>query len=201
MLDRLIGFEEVDPADEILVARDPELRHDPPRFFGNEEEEIDDVLGRALEAAPELGVLCRDADRARVQVAGAHHHAARRDQRRRCEADLVGAEQRCDHDVTTRFQLTVGLNPDPRAEVVADERLLGLGEPDLPGDACKEDRGERRGARAAVVPRDQDVVGVRLGDTRCDGANAHLGDELDRDPRPGIRAAEVVDELLRSSIE
>ncbi len=155
------------------------------------------MLGLSPEARAQLGILGRDPDRARVQVAGAHHHAAGRDQRRRREAHLVRAEQRRDDDVAARLQLPVGLHPDARAEVVRDERLLRLGEPELPGHARVQDRGERRGAGAAVVARDQDVVGVRLRDARRDGADADLGDELDRDPRLRVRAAEVVDQLLQ----
>ena len=110
----------------------------------------------------------------------------RRDQRRGREAHLVGAEHRRDDDVAAGLQLAVGLHPDARAQVVQHQRLLGLGEPDLPGDARAVDRGQRRGAGAAVVAGDQHVVGVALRDAGGDGADAHLGDELDRDPRRGL---------------
>ena len=133
-------------------------------LLGDEEEEVDDVLGRAREARAQLRILGRDSDRAGVQVAGAHHHAAGRDERSSREAHLVGAEQRRDRDVASGLQLPVGLHPDPRAEVVEDERLLGLGEADLPRDAGALDRRERRGAGAAVVAGDQHVVGVALRD-------------------------------------
>ena len=85
---------------------------------------------------------------------------------------------------------------DPRAQVVEHQRLLGLGEADLPRDARGLDRGQRRGAGAAVVAGDQDAVGVGLGDARRDGADADLGDELDRDLRARVGAAQVVDQLL-----
>ena len=55
-----------------------EPAHHLAHLLGDEEEEVDDVLGRALEALAQLRVLRRDADRARVEVAGAHHDAARR---------------------------------------------------------------------------------------------------------------------------
>ena len=94
--ERGVDVEQVDAADEIVEPRDAELRHDPPRLLGDEEEEVDDVLGLAGELLAQLRILRRDPDRARVQVAGAHHHAAGRDQRRGREAHLVGAEQRRD---------------------------------------------------------------------------------------------------------
>ena len=157
----VVGLEQVDAADEILEPRDAERGHDLAHVLGDEEEELDHVLGLAAEALAQLGILRRDADRAGVQVAGAHHHAAGRDQRRGREAHLVGAEQRGDDDVAARLQLAVGLHPDARAQVVQHERLLRLGEPDLPRHAGVQDRRDRRGAGAAVVAGDEDVVGVR----------------------------------------
>ena len=64
----------------------------------------------------------------------------------------------------------------------------------MPGE---QDRRERRGAGAAVVAGDQHVVGVRLRDAGGDRADADLGDELDRDARLRVRAAQVVDQLLQ----
>ena len=153
VLDGRVGLEQVHAADEVVEPGDPEPGHDPARLLRDEEEEVHDVLGLALEAPAQLGILRRDPDRARVQVAGAHHHAARRDQRRGREAHLVRAEQRCHDDVAAGLELAVGLHPDPRAQVVEDERLLRLGEPDLPRDPGEEDRRERRRARSAVVAR------------------------------------------------
>ncbi len=190
------GLEQVGAADELLEAAHAELRHVAADFLGDEEEEVDDVLGLAAEARAQLRVLRRDPHRARVEVAGAHHDAADRDQRRGREAELLRAEQRGDDDVATRLQLPVGLHDDPVTQLVHDERLLRLGEPDLPRDARRLDRRDRRGAGAAVVARDHDVVGVRLGDARRDGADADLGDELDADARARVRAAKVEDQLL-----
>ena len=48
--DRLVGLEQVDAADEILEARDAEQRHQPTHVLGDEEEELDHVLGLAAEA-------------------------------------------------------------------------------------------------------------------------------------------------------
>src|SRR5258708_24976577 len=48
--------------------------------------------------------------------------------------------QRRDDDVAPGLQLTVRLHPDARAEVVEQQRLLRLGQPDLPRDARVQDR-------------------------------------------------------------
>ena len=87
------------------------------------------------EPLAQLGVLRRDADRARVEVADAHHDAAAHDQRRRREAELLGAEQRGDDDVAAGLQLAVDLHHDAVAQAVEQQRLLGLGQAELPGRA------------------------------------------------------------------
>ena len=61
----------------------PMLRHELAHFLGDEEHEVDDVLGLAGEFLAQLRVLRGDADRAGVQMADAHHDAAGGDQRRR----------------------------------------------------------------------------------------------------------------------
>ena len=145
------------------------------QLLGDEEEVVDDVLGLAGEARAQHRVLRRDADRAGVEVALAHHDAAGRDQRRGGEAELVGAEQRADGDVAPGAQAAVDLHRDAAAQVVEQQRLLGLGEADLPRAAGVGQRGQRRGAGAALVARDRDVVGARLGDARGDRADADFG--------------------------
>ncbi len=114
----------------------------------------------------------RDAHRAGVQVADAHQDAAQRHERRGGEAELVGAEQRRDHDVAPGLESAVGLHADAAAQVVQHQRLLGLGEADLPGHAGVLDRGERRRAGAAVVAADQHAVRAALRDARRDRADA-----------------------------
>ena len=114
---------------------------------------------------------------------------------RRGEAVLLGAQQRGDHDVAAGLQLAVGLDDDPVAQLVQDQGLLGLGQAQLPGDAGVLERGQRAGAGAAVVAADQDDVAVGLGHARRHRAHAHLGHQLDADPRPRVAVLEVVDQL------
>ncbi len=152
--------------------------------------------GVPLKRARSSGSWVATPDRAGVQVADAHHDAAGRDQRCGRESHLVGAEQRGDDDVAPGPHLTVGLQDDAVAELGVEQRLLGLGEAELPGHAGRLDRGLRRGAGAAVVPGDDDVVGARLDDADGDCADAGLGGELDRDRGARVGGAQVVDQLL-----
>ena len=118
-------------------------------------------------------------------MADPHHDAAADDQRRGGEAELLGAEQRGDDDVAAGLELAVGLHDDPVAQPVEQQRLLGLGEAELPRRAGVLERGQRRRAGAAVVAGDEHDVGVRLAHARRDGADADLGDELDVHPGRG----------------
>jgi hypothetical protein len=74
------------------------------------------VLGLAGEALAQHRVLRGHADRAGVEVALAHHDAARDDQRRGREAELVGAEQRADRHVAAGAQAAVDLHRDAAAQ-------------------------------------------------------------------------------------
>ena len=65
------------------------------------------------------------------------------------EAHLVGAEQGGDHHVAAGADAAIGLDGDAAAQAVGDQRLLGLGEADLPGTAGMLDRGQGRSAGAA----------------------------------------------------
>ena len=177
------------------MLRKPERSQVLADLLGDVLEEGLDELGLAGEPRAQLGVLGGDADRAGVEVADAHHDAAADDERGRGEAELLGAEQRGDDDVATGLELAVALDDDPVAQPVEHQGLLGLGEADLPGSAGVLERGERRGAGAAVVAGDEHDVGVRLGDAGGDGADADLGDQLDVDPGLGVGVLEVVDQL------
>ena len=117
------------------------------------------------------------------------------DERRGGEAELLGAEQRGDDDVAAGLELAVGLHDDPVAQAVEQQRLLGLGQAELPGGAGVLERGQRRGAGAAVVAGDEHDVGVRLGDAGGDRADADLGDQLDVHARLRVGVLEVVDQL------
>ena len=187
--------QEVGPADDLVEGPEAHPAEVLAHLLGDEEEVVDDLLGRAGELGPEHGVLGGDADRAGVQVALPHHHAAQRDQRGGGEAVLLGPQAGGDDDVAAGLELAVGLEPDAAAEAVADERLLGLGQAELPGDARVADAREGRGARAAAVAADQDPVGVALGDPRGDRPHARGGHELDRDLGVRVGVLQVEDEL------
>ena len=201
VLDGVADVEHVDAADHLVDRAEAELGHDLAQLLGDEEHEVDDVLGLARELLAQLRVLRRDADRAGVEVADAHHDAARRDQRRRREAELLGAEQRGDRDVAAGLQLAVGLDADAAAQVVQHQHLLRLGQAELPRDAGVLDRGERRRAGAAASPLIRTTSAFAFDDAGGDRADADLGDQLHADARRGFEFFRSWISCARSSIE
>ena len=131
---------------------EPERGEQLADLLGDVGEERLDELGLAGEPLAQLGVLGRDADRAGVEVADAHHDAAADDQRGGREAELLRAEQRGDDHVAAGLQLAVGLHDDPVPQPVEQQRLLGLGQAELPRRTRVLERGQRRRAGTAVVP-------------------------------------------------
>ncbi len=128
-------------------------------------------------------------------MAHAHHDAARHHQRRGREAELLGAEQRGDHDVAAGLELAVDLNDDPIAKTVEQQRLLRLGQAELPRRARMLLRRQRGRAGAAVVAGDQHHVGVRFRYTRGNRADAVLADQLHVHARLRVGVLQVVDQL------
>src|SRR3546814_5985260 len=111
------------------------------------------------------------------------------------DAELFGAENRGDDDVAPGLEPTVGAQPDAVAEAVERENLIDFGQAHFPRRAGIFDAGLGRGAGAASVARDEDDVGVRLGDPGSHRADARRADQLHADARLRIDLLQVVDEL------
>ena len=81
-------------------------------------EEVHDELGPATEAPAQFAVLGCDAYGTGVEMADAHHDAARDHQWGRRKAILLGAQKCCHDHVAARLQLPVGLHHDPVSQAV-----------------------------------------------------------------------------------
>ena len=145
--------EQVGAADGLVDGAEAECREVLSHLERDEAEVGLDHLRRPRELRAQLGPLARDPDGARVEVAGAHHEAALGEEKRRAERELVGAEERGEEHVAAGLEAAVDPDPHPAAKPVRDERLLCLGEAELPRCAGVLDRGERARARAAVRAR------------------------------------------------
>ena len=133
MLHQFAPVEHLHLADHLVEAPIAERGHQLAHFLGDEEEIIDHVLGLALEALAQHWILRGDADRTGVEVALTHHDAAGGDQRCGREAEFVGAEQGAHHHVAAGADAAIDLHRNASAQAVDHQRLMGLGETDLPG--------------------------------------------------------------------
>ena len=187
--------ETVGPAHDLVERGGAQPRQMLAHVLGQEGHEIDDLLRRAGELAPQSLVLGGHPDGAAVGVALADHEAADGKKRRGADAELLGAEQCRDDDVPARAQPAVDPQPHPLAQAVEGEHLMHLGQPDLPGDARELDGGERARTRAAGVAGDGDHVRMRLRNPGRHGADAGACDQLYAHARGGVDLLQVVDEL------
>ena len=167
-----------------LNLRMPSLRHQLARFFGDEEEVIDDVLGLAGELLAQHRILRGHADRAGVEMALAHHDAALRPPAARWRSRI--RRRRAARRSTTSRPVFIwpstctAMRPRRRFSTsvcCVSARPSSHGVP-----ACLiDDQGDRAGA--AVVAGDRHVVGLGLGHARGHRADADFGHQLDADRR------------------
>ena len=80
VIDHLPHVEHLHLADHLVEGAVADRRHELAHFLGDEEEVVDDVLRLAAEALAQHRVLRGDADRTGVEMALAHHDAARGNQ-------------------------------------------------------------------------------------------------------------------------
>ncbi len=128
-------------------------------------------------------------------MALAGHVAADRDEHRRPEGELLGAEERGDQEVPPGPQAAVGPEGDAIAEAGPEERLVDVGQAELPRRADVLDRAQGRRPGPAAVPRQVDVRRAGLGDAGRDRPDAARGDELHPDPGGRVDRPEVGDQL------
>jgi hypothetical protein len=160
------GVEHLDVADRLLQARKPSDARISRTSWAMYSKKV--TTNSALpEYFSRSSLRCvGDADRAGVEVADAHHDAA--DTTSGAVAKPYSSAPSSAPMTTSRPVLSwpVDLHDDAVAQAVEQQRLLRLGQAQLPRRAGVLERGERRGARPAVVAGDEHDVGVRLGDTR-----------------------------------
>ena len=187
--------EPVDAPDHLGDGMKTHRRHDLAQFLGNEEEIVDDMLRRAGEALAQNRVLRRNADRTGVEMALAHHQAARGNQRRRGKAEFVRAQKRRDCDIAPGAHSAVHLHGNAPAKSVEHQGLLGFRQADFPRAPGMGGRGQRRRPGAAVETRNRHMIGSAFGDARRHRAHADFGHQLHRNARFGVDALQVADEL------
>lgn len=195
VVDRLFRLQHIRPAHHLIDGAEAEFCHDFPQFLDDERHKVDRVLGIAREVFPQVGVLGGNADGAGVFVAHPHHDAAEGHQRRGGKTVFFRAQESSDRYIPSGLHLPVGLHGDAAPQIVQHQGLVSFREAQFPGESRVLDGGLGRCAGAAIKPGDQHDIGVGLGDSSGDRADADLGYQLDADPRFPVGILQVVDQL------
>ena len=190
-----LDMEQVGAAHQLIDGTHAQLGHVLPQLLRHKGQVVDDILGLALEPLAQLGVLGADAHGAGVQVADTHHHAALAHQQGGAEAELLSAQHTADGNIAAGEQLGIALNADAAAQAVQDQGLVGLGDAQLPGQACILDGGAGGCTGAAVVTGDKDDLCAALGNTGGNGADTGLADQLYVDVGVAVGVLQVIDQL------
>src|SRR5579863_8047070 len=90
VFDRQLRIEHVNAPHHLVHGAKSELSHVLPNLLRNEEKEIDYMLGLPLELLAQHRILRRNAYRAGVEVALAHHDATHRNQGSGGKAEFFG---------------------------------------------------------------------------------------------------------------
>jgi hypothetical protein len=192
----LADLEHLGVANHLVDGPVAKLGHDSTQLVGDVVEKVDDVLWSTLKLLAKLGILCGDTNRARVQMALAHHNAPHSNKRRGSKAPLLSTKQTSNSNIPTRTNLAISLDNHTATEIVKDKRLVSLSKTQLPGETGILDTSPAGSTGTTIMTRDQNVVGPGLSDTRSDDTDTSLGDEFDGDARARVGALQVVDELL-----
>ena len=112
------------------------------------------------------------------------------------KAPFFSTKQTSNSNITTSSDLTISLDNNTATKIVQNQSLVSLSKTKLPWKTSIFDTSPSRGTSTTIVTRDQDVIGLGLGDTRSNDTDTNLGNELDRDARSRVGALQIVDQLL-----
>ncbi len=190
------GFQQIGAANQVGQLGDAELGHQLAGLFGDELEVVHHHLRQAGEVlATQLLILSGYAGGTVVQVANTQVFATECHHGAGAKTEALGAEDGRFDDVQTGLETAIHLQPYLVAQTVGDQRLLGLGQTQLPRGAGIFDRGEGARASAAVITGDGDEVGIGLGHAAGNGANAGFGDQFHRHQTAWVDLLDVENEL------
>ena len=192
---RLVGLQYVTTPHHFVQGAETKLSHDLAQLFGNETHEVDDIFRLAGEVLAQLGILSCHPCRTGIAVADTHHDAPQSHQRSGGKAELLGAQQSGNSNITAGLQLAVGFDDDTAAQVVEQQCLVGFRQAKLPGETGVFDAGDRRCAGAAIIPADQHDVGVGLGHPGSNSTDTDFRYQLDADPGTAVGVFQIVDQF------
>ena len=99
VIDCLFNFQTIYSAHHLVDCAEAELSHDLSDFPRDKGHEVDSMRRIAGKVLTQSRVLCRDSDRAGIQMADPHHDAAQRHQGRRCKTEFFCSQHSSNNDV------------------------------------------------------------------------------------------------------
>ena len=193
----LAALQLVAAADHLVDGAEAQTSHDFTQLAGDEQHVVLYVLWLALEARAQLRVLGRNAHRAGVQIAHAHHRAAHSNQRAGGKAKFLCAEQAGDGNIAAGHQLGVSLNDNAGTQTVLNQSLMGFCNAQLPRQTGIVNRALRRCTGTAVIAGNQDDLCAALGNACGNRADTGFGYQLDVDARLSVGVLQVVNQLCQ----
>ena len=178
VLNSLAGGEQIRPPNHFVERSESESRHQLADIFGYEEHVAAQMLWGARKSLAEFGILCGNTNRARAMMALAHEDTPERHQGSSAESKSLGPKQSRNNDISPGPELPIHLDHDPVAQGVHNQRLLCLGQPQLPRNSGVLDAAQRTCARTAVIPGDEHLISAGLGDACGDRTDTDLTDQF-----------------------
>ena len=124
-----------------------------------------------------------------------NHDAAHCDKAQSANAKFLSSKDRGDDNVAACLQPTVGSQFNPVAKAVESENLVGFGQAHFPRRTSIFYAGLRRSTGAADIARNQNDIGVCLGDASGNRSDASRAHKLHTNPSARIDLLQVVNEL------
>ena len=183
--------------DQLVDRAHAELRHDHAQLLCDKLHKVHDILRLAAEVFPQLRPLGRDAHRAGIKIAHAHHDAAEAHQRRGCKSELLRAEHTGNCHIAAGHKLAVCFEAHTAAQTVGNEALVRFGQTKLPRKTGIVNGTARGRAGSAVIAGNEHRLRACLGNACGNGTNARLGDELDGNISVFVGAFQIVDQLCQ----
>src|SRR5262245_20541813 len=99
MRERRLHIEAFGMSNHLIQRAETQASHQLAHFLSDEPHECDDMVRITRKSRAQRRILGGDADRARVQMTYAHHHATHGNERRGSESEFFRTEERSDYDV------------------------------------------------------------------------------------------------------
>ena len=180
-----------------LQAANTKLCHIFTKLLCNKAHEVFYVFRFALEAFSKLRVLGGNTNRAGIQIAHSHHHAAHSYKGSSCKAKFLCTKKCGNSNVTAAHQLAVCLNADTVSKAIHKKGLMCFRKSKLPGKSCIMDGASRSSSCTSVIAGNQNNLCASLCNTSCYSAHTSLRNQFYGNICIFVCIFQVIDQLCQ----